>query len=161
VYERIYFHGACAPSFLDITSAEDRFIGCNSFSKAWRMTGWRIGWLVVPRELLWDLSKLIEYNSSCAPPFVQLAGCVALRACEDEVAAQVKQIRANQLRLYELLRPLHAVELSAPAAGAMYAFFRVKGLRDSLSLCKRLVVEAGVGLAPGSAFGEEAPEFLR
>ncbi len=161
VYERIYFHGRCAPSFLDITARDDRFIGCNSFSKAWRMTGWRLGWLLVPQELLWDLSKLVEYNSSCAPPFVQLAACVALRDCEAEVEALVRQIRLNQSRLYELLRPLPDVELGAPAAGAMYAFFRVKGLRDSLSLCKRLVLEAGVGLAPGSAFGDEAPEFLR
>jgi len=161
VYERIYFHGSCAPSFLDLVAPEDRFIGCNSFSKAWRMTGWRIGWLVIPQELLWDLSKLIEYNSSCAPPFIQLAACVALTACEADVATQVHQIRANQLRLYELLRSLARVELGAPAAGAMYAFFRVKGLQDSLALCKRLVMEAGVGLAPGSAFGQEAPEFLR
>ncbi len=161
VYERIYFQGACAPSFLDITATGDRFIGCNSFSKAWRMTGWRLGWMVVPPELLWNLSKLIEYNSSCAPPFVQLAACVALTDCEAEVTALVEQIRLNQSRLYELLRPLAAVELGARAAGAMYAFFRIKGLRDSLSLCKRLVREAGVGLAPGSAFGDEAPEFLR
>ena len=125
------------------------------------MTGWRLGWMVAPPQLLQDLSKLIEYNSSCAPPFVQLAACVALADCEAEVAALVEQIRVNQSRLYELLRPLTVVELGAPAAGAMYAFFRVKGLRDSLSLCKRLVTEAGVGLAPGSAFGDEAPEFLR
>jgi len=161
VYERIYFHGRCAPSFLDIATPEDRFIGCNSFSKAWRMTGWRIGWMVVPRGLMQDLSKLIEYNSSCAPPFIQVAARVALGECEAEVAALVEQIRANQLRLYELLRPLGCLELGAPAAGGMYAFLRVKGLRDSLSLCKRLVTEAGVGLAPGSAFGSEAPEFLR
>jgi aspartate/methionine/tyrosine aminotransferase len=161
VYERIYFQGSCAPSFLDLVAPADRFIGCNSFSKAWRMTGWRIGWLVIPRELLWDLSKLIEYNSSCAPPFVQLAACVALTACEADVADQVSQIRMNQSSLYELLRPLDTVELGAPAAGAMYAFFRVKGLQDSLALCKRLVLEAGVGLAPGAAFGAEAPEFLR
>ena len=117
--------------------------------------------MVVPRGLMQDLSKLIEYNSSCAPPFIQVAARVALGECEAEVAALVEQIRANQLRLYELLRPLGCLELGAPAAGGMYAFLRVKGLRDSLSLCKRLVTEAGVGLAPGSAFGSEAPEFLR
>jgi aspartate/methionine/tyrosine aminotransferase len=161
VYERIFFQGACAPSFLDIARPEDRFIGCNSFSKAWRMTGWRIGWMVVPTSLIADLSKLIEYNSSCAPPFVQLAARVAVEACEAEVSHLVSQIRTNQLRLYERLGTLQQVEPGAPAAGGMYAFFRIKGLRDSLSLCKRLVTEAGVGLAPGSAFGAEAPEFVR
>jgi aspartate/methionine/tyrosine aminotransferase len=161
VYERLYFHAPCAPSFLDIADPSDRFIACNSFSKAWRMTGWRIGWVVVPQALVPNYSKLTEYNTSCVPGFVQSAARVALTQCEADVSYLVKQVKANQTRLYECLATMSQLELGAPAPGGMYAFFRVRGLRDSLSFCKRLVEKARLGLAPGSAFGADSPEFVR
>jgi aspartate/methionine/tyrosine aminotransferase len=161
VYERLYFHAACAPSFLDIADPSDRFIGCNSFSKAWRMTGWRIGWAVIPQALVASYGKLIEYNTSCVPGFVQSAARVALTECEADVSYLVTQVKANQLRLYERLATLSRVELGSPAAGGMYAFFRVRGLSDSLSFCKRLAEKARLGLAPGSAFGDDSREFVR
>ncbi|MGW8271135.1 MAG: aminotransferase class I/II-fold pyridoxal phosphate-dependent enzyme, partial [Burkholderiales bacterium] len=67
-YERQYYaDNHVAPSFLDIAEADDRVISTNTFSKAWCMTGWRLGWLVVPPGLIDDLGKLIEYNTSCTP----------------------------------------------------------------------------------------------
>lgn len=161
VYERLYFRARCAPSFLDIADPSDRFISCNSFSKAWRMTGWRIGWAVVPQALAADCAKLIEYNTSCVPGFVQNAARVALTECEADVSHLVAEVRANQQRLYERLATLSRIELGAPAPGGMYAFFRLRGLSDSLSFCKRLVATARLGLAPGSAFGDDSREFVR
>lgn len=161
VYERLYFPAPCAPSFLDIADPSDRLIACNSFSKAWRMTGWRIGWAVIPQAMVPGYSKLIEYNTSCVPGFIQRAARVALTQCEADVSHLVKQIKANQQRLYERLAALSQVELGAPAAGGMYAFFRVRGLSDSLSFCKRLVEKARLGLAPGSAFGDDSRDFVR
>ena len=161
VYERLYFHAPCAPSFLDIADPCDRFIACNSFSKAWRMTGWRIGWAVVPQALAANYSKLTEYNTSCVPGFIQSAARVALTQCEADVSHLVKEVKANQQRLYECLAKLSRVELGVPAPGGMYAYFRVVGLSDSLSFCKRLVAEARLGLAPGSAFGDDSREFVR
>lgn len=161
VYERLYFHAPCAPSFLDIVDPSDRFIACNSFSKAWRMTGWRIGWAAIPQELVASYAKLMEYNTSCVPRFVQSAARVALTKCESDVSLLVAEVKANQKRLYERLSTVDRVELGAPAPGGMYAFFRIKGLGDSLSFCKRLVAQARVGLAPGSAFGDDSPDFLR
>ena len=161
VYERLYFHAPCAPSFLDIVDPSDRFVGCNSFSKAWRMPGWRIGWAVIPQALAPSFSKLIEYNTSCVPGFVQSAARVALTECEADVAYQVALIKDNQRLLYERLATSRQVELGSAAAGGMYAFFRILGLTDSLSFCKRLVVQAGLGLAPGSAFGDDSREFVR
>jgi aspartate/methionine/tyrosine aminotransferase len=161
VYERLYFRVPCAPSFLDIADPSDRLIACNSFSKAWRMTGWRIGWAVIPKELAASYAKLIEYNTSCVPGFVQSAARVALTQCEPDVSLLVAAVQANQKRLYERLATVSRVELGAPAPGGMYAFFRVKGLHDSLSFCKQLVAEARVGLAPGSAFGDDSQEFVR
>lgn len=79
VYERLAFDEGGAPSFLDIASRDERVVVVNSFSKAWAMTGWRLGWLIAPASVMGDLSKLVEYNTSCAPGFVQAAGEVALR----------------------------------------------------------------------------------
>ena len=161
VYERLYFRARCAPSFLDITDPSDRFVGCNSFSKAWRMTGWRMGWAVIPAELAPSYAKLIEYNTSCVPGFIQSAGRVALTQCEADVSYLVAEVAANQRRLYERLSTTGRVELGAPAAGGMYAFFRIRGMDDSLSFCKQLVAEARLGLAPGSAFGDDSRDFIR
>lgn len=161
VYERLYFRAPCAPSFLDITDPSDRFVGCNSFSKAWRMTGWRMGWAVIPAELAPSYAKLIEYNTSCVPGFVQSAGRVALTQCEADVSHLVAEVAANQRRLYERLSTVGRVELGAPASGGMYAFFRIRGLDDSLSFCKQLVAKARLGLAPGSAFGDDSRDFIR
>jgi aspartate/methionine/tyrosine aminotransferase len=161
VYERLYFHGPCAPSFLDIVDSSDRFVACNSFSKAWRMTGWRIGWGVVPDALVPSYAKLIEYNTSCVPSFVQAAARVALNECEADVSYLVNQVKSNQQLLYDRLATTGRIELGAPAQGGMYAFFRIKGLSDSLSFCKHLVAKARVGLAPGSAFGDDRKEFVR
>jgi aspartate/methionine/tyrosine aminotransferase len=161
VYERLYFQAPSAPSFLDIAEPSDRFIACNSFSKAWRMTGWRIGWAVLPEPLVADFSKLIEYNTSCVPSFVQSAARVALTDCEADISQMIDEIRANQQRLYERLASVDCVELGAPARGGMYAFFRIKGLNDSLSFCKQLAATARVGLAPGSAFSDDRRDFVR
>lgn len=161
VYERLYFQAPIAPSFLDIVDPSDRFIACNSFSKAWRMTGWRIGWAALPEPLVADFAKLIEYNTSCVPSFVQSAARVALTDCEADISQMVDEIQANQQRLYERLASVDSVELGAPARGGMYAFFRIKGLKDSLSFCKQLAATARVGLEPGSAFSDDRHDFVR
>jgi aspartate/methionine/tyrosine aminotransferase len=162
VYERLYFDGdaACAPSFLDIAGRDARVVSTNSFSKAWLMTGWRLGWIVAPPPLLPELGKLIEYNTSCSPVFVQRAGAVALRDGEPTVAATRERLRHARDRLVGALRALPGVDV-APPAGAMYAFFRIAGMRDAMAFCRRLVDEAKLGLAPGSAFGPEGEGFVR
>ncbi|RKP50240.1 pyridoxal phosphate-dependent aminotransferase [Pararobbsia silviterrae] len=161
VYERLYFGaGRTAPSFLDLAGRDERVIAVNSFSKAWLMTGWRLGWIVAPDALMDDLSKLVEYNTSCAPEFVQRAGIVAVRdgaAVTDGVVAQLRQSRDHLVRA---LGGLPGVDVK-PGDGAMYLFFRLDAARDSLALCQRLVREAGLGLAPGVAFGAEGEGFVR
>jgi aspartate/methionine/tyrosine aminotransferase len=146
---------------LDIADPLDRLVSCNSFSKAWRMTGWRVGWAVVPAALLESVGKLIEYNTSCAPGFVQAAAREALRSCDEDIDELVREIKANRDTLYARLGAVDRIELGMAPRGGMYAFFRVRRMSNSLAFCKDLVVNAGVGVAPGSAFGSEAPEFLR
>ncbi len=162
VYERIYFdpQATTAPSFLDIADAEDRLVVTHSFSKSFLMTGWRLGWLVLPETLTATAGKLIEFNTSCAPVFVQRAGLAALAHEADVVPALVQRLKRCRDTLIPQLAAVAGVELANPRGG-MYAFFRVQGQDDSLAFAKRLVAEVGLGLAPGVAFGDEAEGWLR
>jgi aspartate/methionine/tyrosine aminotransferase len=160
-YERLYFgSGGVAPSFLDISEPEDRVVSANTFSKSWLMTGWRLGWLVVPPGLTADLGKLVEYNTSCAPVFVQRAGIMALQHGEPVVAATLERFRRARDLLAGKLGETRGVRVAVPE-GAMYAFFGIDGMTDSLAFCKRLVREHGLGLAPGAAFGPEGEGYVR
>ena len=160
VYERLVFAGASAPSFLPLADADDRLISANSFSKAWRMTGWRLGWLVAPPALMERVGVLLEYNTSCAPDFVQSAAKAALEQGEPHVAELRTELSAARDRVCDALERLPGVQAPRPDGG-MYAFFRVADCGDSLALAKRLVAEARLGLAPGAAFGEDGEGWLR
>jgi aspartate/methionine/tyrosine aminotransferase len=160
-YERLCFRGnGVAPSFLDLMEPEDRVVSANTFSKSWLMTGWRLGWLVVPPGLAADLGKLIEYNTSCAPVFVQRAGLAAVTQGEPVVARTLERLRRARDFLVSELKEIPQVSVALPD-GAMYAFLKIAGMADSLAFCKRLVREHGLGLAPGAAFGPEGEGFVR
>jgi aspartate/methionine/tyrosine aminotransferase len=160
-YERIYFEGeGVAPSFFDLALPGDRLISVNTFSKTWLMAGWRLGWIVLPPELMDDLSKLIEFNTSCAPTFVQRAGVVAVSEGEPVIRRTRERFRRARDFLVGELNAIPGVEVAAPS-GTMYAFFRVAGVTDSLALCKKLVRTAKLGLAPGAAFGPQGEGFVR
>lgn len=164
VYERLYFEAdtanGAAPSFLDVAEPEDRLIVAHSFSKSFLMTGWRLGWLVLPRALTEPVGKLIEFNTSCAPVFVQRGAVAAIAHGDSVTPALVAHLRQCRDSLVPLLQALPGVALATPRAG-MYAFFQLPGQADCLDVAKRLVREAGLGLAPGSAFGAEASGWLR
>jgi aspartate/methionine/tyrosine aminotransferase len=160
-YERLYYHGnGVAPSFLDLAEPGERVISTNTFSKSWLMTGWRLGWAVIPAALEADLAKLVEYNTSCAPVFVQRAACAAVKEGEPVIAHTLERFRKARDFLVAELRRIPGVEVASPS-GTMYAFFRVRGMTDSLAFCKRLVAEHGLGLAPGAAFGPEGEGYVR
>ena len=157
VYERLYYaptaNGA-APSFLDLADPEDRLIVAHSFSKSFLMTGWRLGWLVLPPSALPHLGKLIEFNTSCAPVFVQRGGLMAIQRTADITPRVVAHLKHCRDTLIPLLQAVPGLQVAA-ADGGMYAFFRLEDharFGDSLATAKRLVVEAGLGLAPGNAF---------
>jgi aspartate/methionine/tyrosine aminotransferase len=165
-YERLVFDEALAvnghaPGVLAHLNPDDRVISANTFSKAWTMTGWRLGWMVAPPHFIEQIGKVIEYNTSCAPGFVQRAGLAALEQGEPCVAATAARLRSSRDALLVALATVPGIE-AAPPAGAMYLFFRIAGhTDDSLALAKRLVIEAGLGLAPGVAFGPEGEGYLR
>jgi aspartate/methionine/tyrosine aminotransferase len=163
VYERLYFEespNACAPSFLDIASPDERLVVVHSFSKSFLMTGWRLGWLIMPAAMTPHMGKLVEFNTSCASVFTQRAGLAALKRTDEVTPRVVAHLKTCRDTLVPLLQTLPRVQL-APAKGGMYAFFMLDGFGDSLELAKRLVAEAGLGLAPGNAFAPEAQGWLR
>ena len=163
VYERLYFDASangCAPSFLDLAVADDRLVVVHSFSKSFLMTGWRLGWLVMPPSMTAQMGKLIEFNTSCVSVFTQRAGIAALENTESITPAVVAHLKLCRDTLLPLLQTLPGLEVSA-ARGGMYAFFKLDRHTDSLQTAKRLVAEAGLGLAPGEAFAPEAKGWLR
>jgi aspartate/methionine/tyrosine aminotransferase len=170
VYERLYYEptsNGAAPSFLDIAAPDDRLVVVNSFSKSFLMTGWRLGWLVMPPAMTAQMGKLIEFNTSCSPLFIQRAGLVAIERTLEVTPRVVAHLKACRDTLIPLLQAVPGVQV-APAKGGMYAFFRLEDqsrFGDSLDVAKRLVLEAGLGLAPGNAFmvdpGADAQGWLR
>jgi aspartate/methionine/tyrosine aminotransferase len=160
VYSRLVYDGStAAPSVLDAAEPDDRVMVANSFSKTWVMTGWRLGWLVVPEGARDAVTEIVEATHSCVAPFVQHAGLAAIAD-----TATVEGFRAHCARGRELasaaLAGLNGVRYAAPV-GAFYAFVGVDGLTDSLELARRLVVRHGVGVAPGIAFGDAGEGYLR
>jgi aspartate/methionine/tyrosine aminotransferase len=153
VYERLYYGGArAAPSILKKCTRTDAVVVIQSFSKAWCMTGWRLGWLVGRRDLMARAAQLNEFMVSCAAGFVQKAGEIALKQGEDALREMVERLRENRDLCVSALRAMPGVTLPVPA-GAFYAFPRIEGVQDSFAFCKKLLLETKVGLAPGSAFG--------
>jgi aspartate/methionine/tyrosine aminotransferase len=107
-----------------------------------------------------DFGKLIEYNTSCAPPFVQLAGIAAIEQGEPVVAATLARYTQAREVLCQLLESIDGVNAVRPD-GAMYVFFAIDAAADSLAFCKALVEKVGLGLAPGAAFGAEGEGYVR
>ena len=160
VYSRLVYDGSeAAPSLLDMAGPEDHVITCNSFSKTYAMTGWRLGWMVLPAGARDRVAEIVEVTHSGVAPFVQ-AGAVAALADEAFVGALRAHCARGRQLVTEGLAGLNGIRL-APPNGAFYAFIGVDGLEDSLALGLSLVEHHGVALAPGSAFGEGGEGYLR
>jgi len=160
VYNRLVYGNRVAPSFLDAAAPEDRLIVVNSFSKSWAMTGWRLGWMVLPPDLLATLEKLIEFNTSGSPTFLQRAAITAIRDGEPFVQDFVSRCRAARETAIGTLQGCRRVSVAQPE-GAFYAFFRVEGVSDSVAFAKELLLKTKVGLAPGTAFGPMGEGYMR
>lgn len=160
VYHRFTYDRPLAPSFASLAEPEDALICVHSFSKAWAMTGWRLGWLLHPPSLGETFGKLIEYSTSGGQHFLQEGAVAAIREGEDFVAELVERCRQSGEIAFQALSGLPRVTIARPQA-AFYSFFAVEGVDDSLAFAKELLRRTGVGLAPGSAFGAGGEGRLR
>lgn len=156
VYDRLYYAGAAlgeaVPSILQKATRDDAVIVCQSFSKTYCMTGWRVGWLISRRDLVGKATQLNEFIISHAPSFAQKAAETALEQGEPAILDMLERLKANRDFCLEALRGMPRVTIPNPD-GAFYLFPRIEGLSDSFEFCRRLLMETRVGLAPGVAFG--------
>ena len=156
VYERLNYTGpktiTPAPTILKLATRDDAVVVVQSFSKAYCMTGWRLGWLVARRDLAARATQLNEFVVSHAPSFTQRAGETALLWGENTLAEMLVRLRANRDFCLAALAKMPGVTVPKPD-GAFYLFPRIAAAADSFAFCKRLLLETHVGLAPGVAFG--------
>ncbi len=160
VYHRNLFdERAAAPSFLALARADDPVVVVNGFSKAWAMTGWRIGWAVGPAHFAKAWAVLCECYNTGATVFVQQAAIGALE--EQEVVARLRaQYTRGREITEEILGSCRALEFTPPQ-GAFYAFPRLPGMRSSFALAEGILAEEDVGIAPGYTFGPGNEESFR
>ncbi|MEE8103944.1 MAG: pyridoxal phosphate-dependent aminotransferase [Planctomycetota bacterium] len=159
VYSRMVYEGAHA-SALSVPSLRDRTVLVDGFSKTWSMTGWRIGFGVMPPELAEKVTRLQINCTSCVPAFTQRAALAALTGPEDPVREMVAAFRGRRDRITEGLRALPGVECATPK-GAFYVFPDVSALGDSDEIAAALLEEEGVACLSGTAFGDAGKGFLR
>ena len=152
VYHRCTFESQVAPSFLTIAEEDDPVIVVNSFSKAWAMTGWRIGWVVAPKRLAVTWASLSECFNTGANVFAQAGARAALEQGEDFVRAQQLKFAKGRELVTAAFHGHPKLNYIEPQ-GAFYAFPRVLGLEHSAEFVESMRDEMHVGLAPGYTFG--------
>ena len=160
VYHRTVFDADHAPSFLEVAADDDPLVVVNSFSKAWAMTGWRLGWMVTPRPAGAPWAALSECFNTGATVFAQYGGIAALEEGEGVVRQLREQHRAGRAIVDAALGG-HELIRHRSADGAFYAFPRIRGLKDSLAFAQDLLREEDVGLAPGYTFGAGFESHVR
>jgi aspartate aminotransferase len=155
VYGSLVYDGARhTPSFLEIAGDDDPVFVINTFSKAWAMTGWRIGWLVHPKSLDTAMQVMAVANNTGATTFAQYGGLAALSPEGDGFRAQMlERCREGRDVLQRFIDKQNHIRWMKPE-GAFYGFLHIDGLKDSLSFALDLVRKHRVGVAPGSAFGD-------
>ena len=160
VYHRTVFDGDAAPSFLEVAEEDDPLVVVNGFSKAWAMTGWRLGWMVTPRSPRLHWAALSECFNTGATVFAQYGGIAALRRGEGVVRKLREQYRAGRAIVDAALDGHPLIEHLSPA-GAFYAFPRIHGLTDSLAFAQDVLREEDLGIAPGYTFGNGFDGHIR
>ncbi len=164
VYGSLYYgeRPTCAAAF---EGAKERTLLVNSLSKSYAMTGWRVGYLAAPARVIENAIKAGQNSITCVAPFIQKAAAFALT---DPAIQQVTaDMRAAYSRRRDLvLRLAHELESEKvkviPPQGAFYFFLDLRALNmPAVEMCERILDEEGVGLVPGSAFGEEGEGFIR
>ncbi|MDB2591714.1 aminotransferase class I/II-fold pyridoxal phosphate-dependent enzyme [Candidatus Pelagibacter bacterium] len=161
IYSRQIFDNKEMPTFFNYPELRDRLIVLEGWSKAYSMTGWRLGWSFWPEQLVGHINKLLINSVSCVNAAAQFAGIAALDGSDDSIHQMMEKFTQRRKLIYDGLNSLPGIECSLPG-GAFYAFPKVIGTgMDGSEFCKRAMHEAGVAIVPGTAFGKTSKDYVR
>ena len=161
IYSRQIYDGKEMPTFFNYPDLQDRLIVLDGWSKAYAMTGWRMGWSVWPESLIPHVNRLIINSFSCVNVPAQFGGIAALDGPDDPIHEMMKKFDERRKLIHQGLNNLPGIECSLPG-GAFYAFPNVKGTGMTGSeFAKKCMHEAGVAIVPGTAFGKTAVDYVR
>jgi aspartate/methionine/tyrosine aminotransferase len=160
IYSRLVYERS-APSIAALPSMAERTIICDGFSKTYAMTGWRLGFGVMPEALAERVELLLTHSVGCTASFTQVAGLEAIQGPQEQVEQVVAEYRRRRDVLVAGLNAIPGVRCRVPQ-GAFYAFPNVSAFgRSSDWLAEYLLEEAGVALLPGTSFGRNGEGYLR
>ena len=165
IYRPFNYGAPAVPSILTIPGMRERTILVDGFSKAYAMTGWRLGYGLVPTPLAARFALLALNDHACVPAFVQRAGIAALTGTQEPLHSMINEFAARRQLVTDRLSAIPGVRINAPA-GAFYAFPNVSAATaaagiNAAQLASKLLNEYGVALLPGTAFGAGGEGHLR
>lgn len=161
IYSRLHYLDGNLPTILSLPGMEERTILVDGFSKTYAMTGWRLGYGIMPVELAKRVALLLTHSIGCTAHFTQYAGLQAVSGSQDEVEAMVAVYRSRRDCLVEGLNAIAGVNCAQPQ-GAFYAFPNIASFGiASEDLADQILEQAGVALLPGTAFGANGEGYLR
>lgn len=161
VYERLIYDGEQHISIASLPGMKERTFTMNGLSKAFSMTGWRIGYVAAPQEYIAVLNKIHQHNTTCAPSFVQKASITALRDETNEVSDMVVEYARRRDYAVKAINEIDGVSCICPK-GAFYIFINIKELGiSSAKAAQYLLEEAHIALVPGDVFGAGGEGYVR
>ncbi len=161
IYEQLVYDGEKHVSIASLPGMKERTIKLSGMSKAYSMTGWRLGYMCAAKEIISACVRVHQYTITCASSFVQEASVTALRDCDDDVEAMRKEYERRKNYVVKALNAIDGISCNDPK-GAFYIFVNIKSLgMTSMEAAEYLLENAKVALVPGSAFGSEGEGYLR
>ncbi|MCC8105377.1 MAG: pyridoxal phosphate-dependent aminotransferase [Clostridiales bacterium] len=161
IYEQLVYDGEKHVSIASLPGMKERTIKLSGFSKAYSMTGWRLGYMCAPKEIISATVRVHQYTITCASSFVQDAGVTALKDCDEDVESMRLEYQRRKNYVVNALNAIDGISCNNPK-GAFYIFVNIKSLgKTSMEVAEYLLEEAKVAVVPGSAFGSEGEGYLR
>ena len=161
IYSRLVFDGRAVPSIASLPEMAERTIICDGFSKTYAMTGWRLGYGIMPEALAERMELLLTHSVGCTASFTQVAGIAALTGPQEAVEAAVAEYQRRRDALVAGLNAISGFRCRTPQ-GAFYAFPNITALgKTSAWWADYLLETAGVAVLPGTAFGSRGEGYLR
>ena len=161
IYEQLVYDGAEHISIASLPGMKERTITLSGCSKAYSMTGWRLGYMCSPKEIIQACVRVHQYTITCASSFVQEAAVTALKECDEDVEAMRREYQRRKDYVVKALNEIDGISCNNPK-GAFYIFVNIKKLgKTSMEMAEYLLETAKVALVPGSAFGNGGEGYLR